>query len=78
MSTRAVTQFFQKVVAEETLQGAIVSLAAKNGYDFTSDELLRRMGADEMELSDTELDHVAGGVAKKKPAKKKKTLISDR
>ena len=71
MSAKAVTQFFHKVAEDESLQGEIVAIAARTGFDFTSDELLRRMGTDDMELSDAVLDGVAGGVAKKKkPAKK--------
>ena len=69
MSARDVSQFFEKLADDETLQGEVVAFAARNGYDFTSEDLLHHLGS---ALSDAQLDGVAGGVAKKKkPAKKR-------
>ena len=68
MSARAVVQFFENLAGDESLQSEIVALAAKSGYDFSSDDLLSHLGS---ALSDAQLEGVAGGVAKKKkPAKK--------
>lgn len=76
MSAKAVTQFFQRVATDESIQNELIAIAGRNGFDFTSDELRRRMGAGDMELSDADLDGVAGGVAKKKkPAKKKDVRV---
>ncbi len=67
MSKENLEQFIQKVTDSEELQArigeeidadALIALGAEHGCDFTADDLTA--GA---ELSDEELDGVAGGVA---------------
>lgn len=60
MSREAVAAFLEEAKRDPDLQKEITALAAKHGYDFTSDE-----------LNEADLADVAGGVAKKKPAKKR-------
>ncbi len=69
MSKEAVTEFIEGIAKDPKLQQELSELAAKYGYDFTSDE-----------LNDSDLAGISGGVmdlesdidmdAKKKPAKK--------
>ena len=70
MSNQTVMAFLESATRDPELQRELVALAAKYGYDFSSDE-----------LSESELAKVSGGVtypglvdvlaaAKKKPAKK--------
>ena len=51
MSKEAVAAFFKKAAEDSALQKKLVELAAAEGFDFSSDE-----------LSDTDLDTIAGGV----------------
>lgn len=69
MSKEAVAAFIEDLAKDPNLQHELAELAAKHGYDFTSDE-----------LNDSDLANISGGVlsvpdfdmtAKKKPAKKK-------
>ena len=50
MSKKALAAFFKKAAEDEALQKKLVELAAAEGFDFSS-----------AELSDTDLDSVAGG-----------------
>jgi hypothetical protein len=67
MSREAVAAFIEDLAKDPTLQEELAQLAAKHGYDFTSDE-----------LNDADLAGISGGVMdippdvvfKKKPAKK--------
>lgn len=67
MSKKAVAAFIEGIAKDPKLQQEMTELAAKYGYDFTSDE-----------LNDSDLANIAGGVMdippdmvfKKKPAKK--------
>ena len=67
MSKEAIAAFIEGISKDPKLQQELAELAAKYGYDFTSDE-----------LSDADLAGISGGVLdfppdiefKKKPAKK--------
>ena len=68
MSKESVAAFIEDLAKDPNLQQELADLAAKHGYDFTSDE-----------LNDSDLAGISGGVldipdidmvAKKKPAKK--------
>jgi hypothetical protein len=68
MSKKSVAAFIADLAKDPNLQQEMADLAAKHGYDFTSDE-----------LNDADLAGISGGVlalpefdmvAKKKPAKK--------
>lgn len=68
MSKESVAAFIADLAKDPNLQQELAALAAKHGYDFTSDE-----------LNDSDLAGISGGVlnipadimvAKKKPAKK--------
>ena len=68
MSKEAVAAFIEGIAKDPKLQQDLAELAAKYGYDFTSDE-----------LNDSDLSGISGGVMdipsadlawKKKPAKK--------
>jgi hypothetical protein len=68
MSKKSVAAFIADLAKDPNLQQELAELAAKHGYDFTSDE-----------LNDSDLAGISGGVmniaadimvAKKKPAKK--------
>ena len=67
MSKEAVVAFLREVARDPNLQQELAKLAAKHGYDFTSDE-----------LNEADLAGITGGtsipfgdvVFKKKPAKK--------
>jgi len=68
MSKKSVAAFISDLAKDPNLQQELAELAAKHGYDFTSDE-----------LNDSDLAGISGGVlniptdimaAKKKPAKK--------
>jgi hypothetical protein len=68
MSKKSVAAFITDLAKDPNLQQELAELAAKHGYDFTSDE-----------LNDSVLAGISGGlmniaadimVAKKKPAKK--------
>jgi predicted ribosomally synthesized peptide with nif11-like leader len=75
MSMQALEQFYDKVRASEALEAeaaaamqegaaAVVALGAREGFSFTAEELaagLDRLSGGE-ELSETDLDLVAGGV----------------
>jgi predicted ribosomally synthesized peptide with nif11-like leader len=65
MSKENLEQFMQKVAGSEDLQSAIgkgldaeslITLSTEHGFEFTAEEL-----AESAELSDEELDGVAGG-----------------
>ena len=56
MSKQAVAAFFKKAVEDDGLQKRLVDLAKEEGFDFTSEE-----------LSDTDLDSIAGGFTWKGP-----------
>ena len=67
MSQESLDQFIQKVTDDEELQARIgeeihidslIALGAEHGCEFTADDLTA-----DAELSDEELDGVAGGVA---------------
>ena len=67
MSKETLDQFFQKVTDSEQLQARIgdemdadslIALGAEHGCEFTAEDL-----AQNVELSDKELDGVAGGVS---------------
>ncbi len=69
MSKKSVAAFIADLAKDPNLQQELAELAAKHGYEFTSDE-----------LNDADLAGISGGVlnpidfdmtAKKKPAKKK-------
>ena len=51
MSKDALNAFFKKVSEDSALQSKLIEFAAQQGFEFTSDE-----------LSDTDLDSVAGGL----------------
>lgn len=51
MSKEALSSFFKKVADDEALQKKLVEFAAAQGFEFSADE-----------LSDTDLDSVAGGL----------------
>jgi hypothetical protein len=68
MSKKSVAAFIADLAKDPNLQQELAELAAKHGYDFTSDE-----------LNDSDMAGISGGVlniptdimvAKKKPAKK--------
>ena len=92
MSTEAVNQFLIKVSEDKELQAevttameaendrqAVTELAAKNGYDFTPDELALEITNRQSEfqqlqnheLSENELETIAGG----SPTKKRKGAL---
>jgi hypothetical protein len=52
MSKEAISAFFKKAAGDTALQKKLVELAAAEGFDFSADE-----------LSDTDLDSIAGGAA---------------
>jgi len=52
MSKEAISAFFKKAAEDPSLQKKLVELAAAEGFDFTTGE-----------LSDTDLDSIAGGAA---------------
>ena len=67
MSKETLDQFIQKVTDSEQLQARIceeidieslIALGAEHGYEFTAEDL-----AQNVELSDEELDVVAGGAS---------------
>jgi len=67
MSKESLDQFIQKVTDSEQLQARIceeidieslIALGAEHGYEFTAEDL-----AQNVELSDEELDVVAGGAS---------------
>jgi predicted ribosomally synthesized peptide with nif11-like leader len=76
MSIEALEQFYDKVRSDAALESeagaalgkgasAVVALGAREGYDFSEDELtiaLAQHAASSGELSDADLDLVAGGV----------------
>ena len=80
MSIQAVNQFLEKVAQDNKIQEelaqamqaendrqAVVELGAKNGFEFTGEELMteiekrQQAAADSGELSEEELEAVAGG-----------------
>lgn len=75
MSMEAMQAFYQKVQSQPHLQheaeqavqrgpAAVVALAAREGFAFSEAEVaveLAALAADEQELSDSDLDLVAGG-----------------
>ena len=73
MSNEAVGQFFASVYDDKSLQGAlnyalvaaspetVVEIAKKKGYDITVDDLKAVLQESEEELSEAELENVAGG-----------------
>jgi predicted ribosomally synthesized peptide with nif11-like leader len=71
MSTESVTQFFSAVSSDSRLQEkltiatnpqSVVGIAKECGYSFTTEELKAVLTtANERELSDNELEAVAGG-----------------
>ena len=69
MGKDAVREFFETVaessdMAEEyssVVRGAVVELASRHGFHFTVEELADTLGSEGGELSDTDLDDVAGG-----------------
>ncbi|MBB4955146.1 putative ribosomally synthesized peptide with nif11-like leader [Agrobacterium vitis] len=76
MSMEAMQAFYQKVQSEEALQkeaeqavqqgaAAVVALAAREGFEFSEAEVaveLAALAAGQEELSDSDLDLVAGGL----------------
>jgi predicted ribosomally synthesized peptide with nif11-like leader len=52
----------------KALQEAVVALAASRGFEFTADQLSSHLERVTTELSDEELDQVAGGVSGAPPA----------
>jgi predicted ribosomally synthesized peptide with nif11-like leader len=74
MSVEAVDAFFAKMAEDEALQdayssavdratrAAAVELAAEHGLEFTAEELGTAMESQMAELSDEQLDAVAGGL----------------
>jgi predicted ribosomally synthesized peptide with nif11-like leader len=75
MSAKAVQKFFEMLTADEAIvreldavtddaaRSAIVALAARYGCDFTVEELDVHMAELAEELSDEDLDRVAGGAS---------------
>ncbi|MCR5288427.1 MAG: Nif11-like leader peptide family RiPP precursor [Treponema sp.] len=69
MAKENVEKFFEKVANDENLKKelsvaqaeAVVAVAKKAGIDFTTKELVEMMQAGAGELSDEELEGVAGG-----------------
>ena len=71
MSIDEIHRFNKDVIETEALQEAIkdvgedmaklVSIAKEKGYDFTEDELKQAADSAEEELSDEDLEEVAGG-----------------
>ena len=69
MAKENVKKFFEKVAKDENLKkalaaaqtDALVAVAKKAGFDFTVEELLASAKTAVGELSDSELDAVAGG-----------------
>lgn len=76
MSMEAMQAFYKKVKNEDALRqeaekavvqgaAAVVALAAREGFEFSEEEVaveLATLAAAESELSDSELDLVAGGI----------------
>lgn len=75
MSMQALEQFYQKVQGSDALEAeataalqhgpaAIIALGAREGFDFSEDELSAGLDqlTDKGELSDQDLDLVAGGI----------------
>ncbi|UNK39979.1 Nif11-like leader peptide family natural product precursor (plasmid) [Shinella sp. H4-D48] len=76
MSIAALEQFYDKVRSDANLESeaatalaegasAVVELAAREGFDFSEDELIIALAqhtASSGELSDADLDLVAGGI----------------
>lgn len=50
MSKEALSQFLKKVAEDEQLQAKLVEFAARQGFEFTADE-----------LSEADLDSISGG-----------------
>ena len=66
MSKEAMAAFFKKAAEDKELQKKIIELAAEEGFDFTSEE-----------LSDTDLDTIAGGFTWKLAEPAVNPLIED-
>lgn len=55
MSKEALSQFMKKVAEDPELQNKLIEFAARQGFDFTNDE-----------LSEADLDSISGGPTRRK------------
>ena len=65
MSKEALNAFFKKVADDEALQSKLIEFAAAQGFEFSADE-----------LSDSDLDSVAGGLLTSYSGESKTTNVS--
>ena len=68
MSQDAVTEFMRSIAHDNEIMEQLVGYAAERGYEFNVSDLKNHFAS---ALGDADLESVVGGVAKKKPAKKK-------